>query len=225
MIRQIASRSENRNTGEPRRQFSAVAAKRAGTFLTQRPQRSRRGRREALSGTRNFREADGRSVKSRPFSNPLRVPLCSSSVSSVVKNERLNRVERRGFSLLEVILSLAILSASLAVLGQLIQIGMTHARQAEDMTQAVILCESIMAEIVCGARTPTAEFASPCDDDPNFLYSITADAGDQVGLLNVHVIVERDPSSTVQPVSCELVRLMADPDYVASLSESAATSQ
>ena len=125
--------------------------------------------------------------------------------------------------MLEVILALTILAGAMAVLGQLIQIGMTHARQAEDMTQAVILCESIMAEIVCGARTPTAEFESPCDDDPNFLFSVTADASDQVGLLNVQVIVIRDPSTAVQPVSCELVRLMADPDYVASLSESTAT--
>jgi general secretion pathway protein I len=132
---------------------------------------------------------------------------------------------RDGFSLLEVILALAILAASLAVLGQLIQIGMTHARQAEDMTQAVILCESIMAEIVCGYRPPTDESQVPCDDDANFLFSVVNEETDLLGLIKVTVVVERDPSSVVDPAKCDLARLVVDPDYVASLSESATTGQ
>jgi hypothetical protein len=128
-----------------------------------------------------------------------------------------------------VILALAILAASLAVLGQLVQIGMTHARQAEDLTQAVIACESIMAEVVSGVRSPASnEFLAPydeiVDDDGNamFAYSIVVGPSEtQAGMLDVHVIVERDPSSAVEPVSCELVRWIVDPDYVASLSGTA----
>ncbi len=135
----------------------------------------------------------------------------------------------RGFSLLEVILALAILAGSMAVLGQLVQLGMTHARAAEDMTQAVIACESIMAEIVCGARTETAAYQSPydaiVDEDgkATFVYSVVvAPSSQHLGMQEVLVIVERDPSSALQPVSSELVRWMVDPEYAASLSETTA---
>jgi hypothetical protein len=52
-----------------------------------------------------------------------------------------------------------------------------------------------------------------------FVYSVEVLSGEQAGLLEVHVVVERDPSTSVEPVSCSLVRLMVDPDYAASLTE------
>jgi general secretion pathway protein I len=135
------------------------------------------------------------------------------------------RLVRRGFSLLEVILALAILAASMAALGQLVTFGLQHARRAEDMTQAAIACESIMAEIVAGARPMTDELFTPyeeitdVDGSPMFVYSVRVLGGEQACLLEVHVVVERDPNTSVEPVSCSLVRLMVDPDYAASLTE------
>jgi hypothetical protein len=102
---------------------------------------------------------------------------------------------------------------------------MTNARQAEDMTQAVIACESIMAEIVCGARPTTAAYDKLTDEDgnPMFVYSVLATASQQQsGMLEVIVVVENDPDASVQPVSCQLVRWIVDPEYAASLSETTA---
>ena len=54
---------------------------------------------------------------------------------------------RGGFSLLEVILALAILIGILAVLSELVGLGVRNARVARAMTQAQLLCESKLAEI------------------------------------------------------------------------------
>jgi uncharacterized membrane protein YgcG len=133
--------------------------------------------------------------------------------------------------LLEVILCLAILAGALPALGQLIRMGMSSARQAEDMTQATIAAEGLMAEVVCGARPPDAVTLTPLDtvtDDngnPMFVYSIFVDSSEQVGMLNVEVVVQRDPSSPLDPLECRLVRWMIDPDYVASVADAAAAAE
>ena len=126
-----------------------------------------------------------------------------------------------GFTLLEVILALAILAGSMAVLGQLVQMGMTNARKAEDMTQAVIAAESIMAEVVCGARSPTSDSGSIADESGSVVFEFIVDAAasdQQAGMLDVRVTVQSSVDA-VEPVSCTLVRWVIDPDYAASLSE------
>lgn len=134
-----------------------------------------------------------------------------------------SNLSRPGFSLLEVILALAILAASMAVLGQLVQFGMTNARRAEDMTQAAIICESIMAEIVAGDRGLTNEFATPYEDNDTFVYSVDIPVGAQEGLLEVHVVVETNPEYSAEPIRCALVRWMVDPDYASSTTSGTTT--
>lgn len=134
-----------------------------------------------------------------------------------------SNLSRPGFSLLEVILALAILAASMAVLGQLVQFGMTNARRAEDMTQAAIICESIMAEIVAGDRGLTNESAATYEENDTFVYSIDIPTGAQEGLLEVHVVVETNPEYSAEPIRCALVRWMVDPDYASSATSGTTT--
>ena len=53
---------------------------------------------------------------------------------------------RRGLSLLEVMLAIAILGGSIAVIGELIRVGTISAAKTRDLTTAQILCESTLAE-------------------------------------------------------------------------------
>jgi hypothetical protein len=105
----------------------------------------------------------------------------------------------------------------MAALGQLVQFGLQYARRAEDMTQAAIACESIMAEIVAGDREMTSVFLAPYEENDRFVYSVeVVSSSTQDGLLDVHVVVETSPEITADPVSCALVRWMVDPDYASS---------
>ncbi len=136
---------------------------------------------------------------------------------------------RKALSLLEVILALVILAGAMAVLGQVSFIGLRNAREARDMTQAELLCESKMAEITAGIVPcdPVSEayFDSQFDpgsnasNDPDstaWLYSIETELIDDTGLLAVRVTVVQDRPPARRPVELSIIRWMVDPQLEAS---------
>jgi type II secretory pathway pseudopilin PulG len=68
---------------------------------------------------------------------------------------------RRGFSLLEVILSTAILMGSAIVLGRLAWMGRTQSNRALNTTQAQQLCEQTLNEIMLGLRSTELVLREP----------------------------------------------------------------
>jgi type II secretion system protein I len=120
-------------------------------------------------------------------------------------------MKNRGFSLLEVILSLAILGGAIAVLGEAARLAMRNAEFTRDMARAQMLCESKLAEIMAGVasanpvqRAPIENAAGP--GEPNWLYSIERTALDEEDLISVRVTVVRDLPTAMHPVSFSLVR-------------------
>ena len=57
---------------------------------------------------------------------------------------------RRGLTLLEVLLALAILGGALATIGELMRIGARNAEIARDKTTAQLLAEATMGELEVG---------------------------------------------------------------------------
>ncbi|NUQ64425.1 MAG: type II secretion system minor pseudopilin GspI [Pirellulales bacterium] len=129
----------------------------------------------------------------------------------------MTRRARQAFSLLEIILALAILAGAVAVLGQLSNAGFENARLARDLTLAQLYCESKMAEIVAGLSPVEAQQGVPFEDteDPAALewtYTVEVNPAAQDGLLEVRVTVSQDPAVHAKPVEYSLVRWMADPE-------------
>lgn len=118
---------------------------------------------------------------------------------------------RRALSLLEVMLAIAILGGSLAVLGELLRLGSRSAARARDLTTAEILCETKMAEVTSGIEPSEAVSASPIDDSGEWLYSVEVAAAEQEGLLAVTVTVEQSADAAGRPVRFALSRWMIDP--------------
>jgi prepilin-type N-terminal cleavage/methylation domain-containing protein len=127
--------------------------------------------------------------------------------------------QRRGLSLLEVLLALAVLGMSLAVIAEIARIGGRSAEQARDLSTAQIHCESLMAQVVTGLIAPTPVADIPIDD-PNaageWVYSLEVQPVDQQGLLAVKVTVTQDPDVFPRPVAFALGRWMIDPDTMTS---------
>ena len=122
-----------------------------------------------------------------------------------------------GFTLLEVLLSLAILGGAIAVLGELARHGILSAKAARDITQAQLLCESKMSEITVGVLSPDAVLDVPFDEivgDGSIVwqYSIESELIDQEGLLSVRVTVSQDLEPEKDPISFSLNRWILDPD-------------
>ncbi|MFZ1935993.1 MAG: prepilin-type N-terminal cleavage/methylation domain-containing protein [Thermoguttaceae bacterium] len=134
-------------------------------------------------------------------------------------------MRKAGFSLLEVILALAILAGSIAVLGESSRLALRNAEIARDLAHAQLLCESKMAEITVGitaaetvGNTPfdTTMTASLDPSAPGWLYSIDTQTTDEEGLIAVRVTVTRNLPAAKHPVSFSLVRWIPDPNATSS---------
>ena len=144
-----------------------------------------------------------------------------------VRHHRGVRGDRRtvcaGMTLLEVILAIAILGGSLAVLGELVRIGTRSARAARLSTTAQLLAESLLTELSLSTTTPTS--TNDMIDDyagSAWQYTTQVEQADQQGLLAIVVTVQETKELAEQPVSFTLVRWIIDPQLITDMEEAAA---
>jgi type II secretion system protein I len=123
---------------------------------------------------------------------------------------------RRGFTLLEVILALAILAGSLAALGEVMRLADQNAASTRDETQAQIIASSVMDELIAGFLPLSAVNQQPVavESDPPWVFSIALEQTAYVEVIAVRVLVEQQADARLQPARFELVRWLPNPDYV-----------
>ncbi len=126
--------------------------------------------------------------------------------------------KRNAFSILEVILALAILTGAMAVLGEMGRLGFRNAKSAQDLTKAQMLCESKMAEYTSGITYPQAVSAAAfdqIDQDPNssttWVYSVDMQQIDQDGLIALCVTVSQNLPAAQHPATYSITRWIVDP--------------
>jgi general secretion pathway protein I len=157
---------------------------------------------------------------------------------SITSRQVGNLSYKRGFTLLEVMLALAILVGAIAVLGEFGRLGLRSAKTSRDLTRAEMLCESVMGEIAAGIILPEPVQGVPVadptqgasvnntqvDDTGPWVYSIDAKTIDQDGLIAVTVTVSQDKPSVERPASFSLIRWIPDPGLETSGSSSESSS-
>ncbi|MFK8111455.1 MAG: type II secretion system protein [Rubripirellula sp.] len=130
------------------------------------------------------------------------------------------RTQRAGFSLFEILLALAILGASLAILSRIAENGTSAAREARDLSVARIICQSKLSEILLDSMAGTAPQSSPPTPLPAFdsqattPFSFTVDVQPAPldGILAIRVTVEaQDPNGGPALATYSLMRWMIDP--------------
>ncbi len=130
---------------------------------------------------------------------------------------------RRAMSLLEVILAIAILAGTLAILGEIIRAGARAGRSTSKLSSAQLMCESLLAEITAGTAPPESTEGEQADENGDtWTYSVQVEQAGQEGMLAVVVTVQESATdNAVDPVTFSLVRWMVDPQLEADM-ESAA---
>lgn len=135
-------------------------------------------------------------------------------------------MKRDGFSLLEVILALAILTGAMVVLGELVRAGLRNAQLARDLSQAQLLCQSKLQEIEAGVTPPQPVGQTAIPDQPGWYYSIEPASGgasgsnnagggsNSGGLLMFTVTVEQSADEYQQPVKFSMTEWIRDPRQV-----------
>jgi type II secretion system protein I len=126
-----------------------------------------------------------------------------------------------GFTLLEIILSLAILAGALVALGEVMRLADQNANNARDETTAEILASGVMDELLSGARElQTANQQNfEYEMDPPWVFSVLMESTSFNQMLRVGVRVEQPIESEKEPVHYELYRWIVNPDYVAQIEE------
>ncbi len=130
-------------------------------------------------------------------------------------------LSRPGFSLLEILLALAILGGSLAILSSIASTGVSAAREARDLSVARLLCQSKLSEVLLEssanriAPVPVPESPLESFDSESttpFSYRVDVQPGQLDGLLIVRVVVvAQNPNGGPPIASYSLVRWMIDP--------------
>lgn len=128
---------------------------------------------------------------------------------------RSHACRRPGFSLLEVILALAIFGVAMAMLGNILSNGARAAIESRDLARAQVLCESKMAEVLLNSAGPQPISEVPLESTDTFRqwqYSVQTMPAPMSGMLAVKVSVALVPSDpSVLPVEFSLVRWIIDP--------------
>lgn len=120
---------------------------------------------------------------------------------------------RRGLSLLEVILSIAILGSSMVVIGHLYNLGFRAARQSQFRSDANLLVDSIMAELAAGVLPVESTGSTTIEHAPNWEYAVEIEDSQQPGLFLATVVVKRVPETDIMPGGLSIVRFIPDPEY------------
>ncbi len=124
---------------------------------------------------------------------------------------------RSGFSLLEMLLALAILGGSLGILSTIAMQGADAAREAECMAQARLIAQSRLAVILAAGvhpamvpATPTA--AADSGSTTAFEYQVDVAAAPMQGMLAIRVVVRALDDNGGPPIATvALTRWMIDP--------------
>lgn len=144
-------------------------------------------------------------------------------------NRQTKNSRSSAFTLLEVILALAILAGAVAVLSEVMSIASRSATDAQAESEAQLLAVSVMDEMLAGALPLTMQTKQPLETDAAipWVYSVTLSETKLAGLTSVEVLVEQDTEQQFRPVRYRLVRWFAsdsvESEAAPEATESAAT--
>lgn len=127
-----------------------------------------------------------------------------------------------GFTLLEVVIAVAVLLGAITALFQLINVGHRSSIQSKLRSDAVLIAETKMNEAVGGIIEMQSSSEEELEDYPGWLWSLTVDDAGLDGLLQVTVTVRRDTTDVSAEHEYSMTRLLRDPQMFidAALGES-----
>lgn len=118
---------------------------------------------------------------------------------------------RSGFTLLEVVIAVAILLGSITALFQLLTLGHRSSIQAQFRTDAVLLADLKMNEAIAGITTLQSTGEEESEDYPGWLWSMSVEDAGLDDLLQITVTVRRDSTSVAAKHEYSATKYIRDP--------------
>ncbi len=119
------------------------------------------------------------------------------------------RQKRSGFTLLEIVLAIALAAIALSLLSQLVSMGNQAASVARDSSKAQLIAESVMAQVMAGIM-PAQTTSGVWELDSMWSYNIdvTLGASQTINIVRVSVIHNVESS---RPTTFNLTQWLAIP--------------
>jgi general secretion pathway protein I len=131
---------------------------------------------------------------------------------------RYARGVRRGLSLLEVLVALAILVLAIVAIGRLVDIGTDRGNDARAYTRGTRLAQAKMAEVEAGLISLSSETEGQFEgDDAAWQFRVTPEPAGPPNLYNVTVRVTLNMQG--RPVEIILTQLLFDPTMMGSAAQ------
>lgn len=145
-------------------------------------------------------------------------------MSKTIPPGRVTATTRRtGLSLLEVVISMAVLATSVAVLSQLLDSARWAAIRTSYENQAIIYAESLLSEILASDSLPVSVTEEIIEEDPAWLYGLQVEEMEFSTLSQVTLTVMHKNDNGVINAEVTLVRWMAHFSETTETSSSSAT--
>ncbi len=149
----------------------------------------------------------------------LRLPVVSTEIQRAANGNlsTLRWVQPKGLSLLEVVLALAILAIATAYLAQSMELATYNALRAERLTQAELVAESVMNQVIAGViPSQPGSWTNYVNStgQTEWMYQLQSVATEVEGMIGLEVAVQKvDPATGLNPARYDLVanRWMIDP--------------
>jgi prepilin-type N-terminal cleavage/methylation domain-containing protein len=118
---------------------------------------------------------------------------------------------RRGLSLLEVLMAMAIFLFSIVAISRLVIAAADRALETRYRSEAVQICQQKLMRVTIGDVPLSSQGDTPDDDDPDWHWSINAEQGNVANLWNITVKASRaGPNGAVREY-CSLTQMVLDP--------------
>ena len=118
--------------------------------------------------------------------------------------------KRDGFTLLEVILALAIFVGAIAVLSRLLIVGVENAETAQWQSQAWLIAESRWSELESGIRTISETGPYEVEEMPGWQWSMQAESATLPNLYRITLTVQCVTNGPGMGTTIQLHRLYFD---------------
>ena len=132
---------------------------------------------------------------------------------------------RRGMTLFEVLLALAIFLGAFAAIAQIIDLGRQASVTGQLENDAVLRAQTKLAEVIAGVEPMTAVQGQAFDDDPNWTWGLSLSDGPHADMLALAVTIEHVRTSGNADATFTLNRLVRDPQLFIDAAANASLSE
>jgi|BioPla2DNA2_1021312.scaffolds.fasta_scaffold16656_2 prepilin-type N-terminal cleavage/methylation domain-containing protein len=123
-------------------------------------------------------------------------------------------MKTRGFTLLEILVVLAILGMGMALITEMTSVAARHSERVEEDTIVQLACENMMNSILAGNMTATIGISTPIPDAPNWETTIELLDGPIANLIAIRITAQRyqvDEVPSIDNPSVSITTRIADP--------------